>query len=38
MSAYLVVGAVWIVVTTLVVYSVPDVRNYRPAAAAIAAS
>ena len=38
MSAYLVVGAVWIVVTTLVVYSVPDVRNYRPPAAAIAAS
>src|SRR5439155_6332959 len=38
MSAYLIFGAVWIVVTTLVVYSVPDVRNYRPAGAAIAAS
>ncbi|HWJ32610.1 MAG TPA: MFS transporter [Gaiellaceae bacterium] len=29
MSAYLVFGAVWIVATTLVVYSVPAVRNYR---------
>jgi len=38
MSAYLVVGAAWIVLTTLVVYSVPDVRNYRLPAAAIAAS
>jgi MFS family permease len=38
MSAYLVFGAVWIVVTTLVVYSVPAVRNYRFPAAAIAAS
>jgi MFS family permease len=38
MSAYLVFGAVWIVATTLVVYSVPAVRNYRFPAAAIAAS
>ena len=38
MSAYLVFGAAWIVLTTLVVYSVPDVRNYRLPAAAIAAS
>jgi MFS family permease len=38
MSAYLVFGAVWIVVTTLIVYSVPAVRNYRLPAAAIAAS
>jgi MFS family permease len=38
MSAYLVFGAVWIVATTLVVYSVPAVRNYRFLAAAIAAS
>jgi predicted MFS family arabinose efflux permease len=38
MSAYLVFGAVWIVVTTLIVYSVPAVRNYRFPAAAIAAS
>ena len=38
MSAYLVFGAVWIVVTTLVVFSVPAVRNYRFPAAAIAAS
>ena len=29
MSAYLVFGAVWIVVTTLIVFSVPAVRNYR---------
>jgi MFS family permease len=38
MSAYLVFGAAWIVLTTLLVYSVPDVRNYRLPAAAIAAS
>jgi MFS family permease len=38
MSTYLVFGAVWIVATTLVVYSVPAVRNYRFPAAAIAAS
>ena len=38
MSAYLVFGAVWIVVTTLVVFSVPAVRDYRFPAAAIAAS
>jgi MFS family permease len=38
MSAYLSFGAVWIVATTLVVYSVPAVRNYRFPAAAIAAS
>jgi hypothetical protein len=38
MSAYLVFGAVWIIATTLVVYSVPAVRNYRFPAAAIAAS
>jgi len=38
MSAYLVFGSVWIVVTTLIVYSVPAVRNYRFPAAAIAAS
>jgi MFS family permease len=38
MSAYLVFGAVWIVLTTLVVFSVPSVRNYRLPAAAIAAS
>lgn len=38
MSAYLVFGAVWILATTLVVYSVPAVRNYRFSAAAIAAS
>jgi predicted MFS family arabinose efflux permease len=38
MSGYLVFGAVWIVATTLVVYSVPAVRNYRFPAAAIAAS
>jgi MFS family permease len=40
MSAYLVFGAVWIVVTTLIVYSVPAVRNYRlpSAPAAIPAS
>lgn len=34
MSGYLVFGAVWIVVTTAVVFSVPDVRDYRPAALA----
>ncbi|MFL6020740.1 MAG: MFS transporter [Gaiellaceae bacterium] len=34
MSAYLVFGAVWIVVTTAVVVSVPGVRDYRPAAIA----
>ena len=38
MSAYLVFGAVWIVVTTAVVFSVPAVRNYRLPAAAMAAS
>jgi hypothetical protein len=38
MSAYLVFGEVWILATTLVVYSVPAVRNYRFPAAAIAAS
>jgi MFS family permease len=38
MSAYLVFGAAWIVLTTLVVFSVPSVRNYRLPAAAIAAS
>ncbi len=38
MSAYLVFGAVWIVLTTLVVFAVPAVRNYRLPAAAIAAS
>jgi predicted MFS family arabinose efflux permease len=40
MSAYLVFGAVWIVVTTLIVYSVPAVRNYRlpSAPAAVPAS
>jgi predicted MFS family arabinose efflux permease len=38
MSAYLSFGAVWIVATTLVVYSVPAVRNYRFPAPAIAAS
>jgi MFS family permease len=34
MSGYLVFGAVWIVVTTAVVFSVPEVRDYRPAALA----
>jgi predicted MFS family arabinose efflux permease len=38
MAAYLVFGGVWIVATTLVVYSVPAVRNYRLPAPAIAAS
>ena len=38
MSAYLVFGAAWIVVTTAVVFAVPAVRNYRLPAAAIAAS
>jgi predicted MFS family arabinose efflux permease len=38
MSAYLVFGAAWIVTTTLVVFMVPAVRNYRLPAAAIAAS
>ena len=38
MSAYLVFGAAWIVVTTVIVYSVPSVRNYRLPAAAMAAS
>jgi predicted MFS family arabinose efflux permease len=38
MSAYLVFGAVWSVVTTAVVFSVPAVRNYRLPAAAMAAS
>jgi MFS family permease len=34
MTGYLVFGAVWIVVSTAVVFSVPDVRDYRPAALA----
>ena len=34
MSGYLVFGGVWIVVTTAFVFSVPDVRDYRPAALA----
>jgi hypothetical protein len=38
MSAYLVFGAVWIVATTVVIYSVPAVRNYRLPAPAIATS
>ena len=38
MSAYLVFGAVWILVTTAAVFAVPAVRNYRLPAAAIAAS
>jgi MFS family permease len=38
MSAYLSFGAAWIVATTLVVYSVPAVRNYRFPVPAIAAS
>ena len=38
MSAYLIFGAVWIIATTLVVYSIPAVRNYRFPTAAIAAS
>ena len=38
MSGYLVFGAVWIVVTTAAVFSVPAVRNYRLPAAAMAAS
>jgi MFS family permease len=38
MSAYLLFGAVWIVVTTAVVFAVPAVRNYRLPAAAIATS
>jgi MFS family permease len=38
MSTYLDLGAVWIVVSTLVVYSVPAVRDYRFPASAIAAS
>jgi predicted MFS family arabinose efflux permease len=38
MSAYLVFGALWIIATTVVVYSVPSVRNYRLPAPAIAAS
>jgi MFS family permease len=38
MSAYLVFGAVWILVTTAVVFSVREVRDYRLPAAAIAAS
>jgi MFS family permease len=38
MSGYLIFGAVWIIVTTLAVFSVPAVRNYRLPAAAIAAS
>jgi MFS family permease len=38
MSAYLVFGAAWIVVTTALVFTVPAVRNYRLPAAAIAAS
>jgi hypothetical protein len=38
MSGYLVFGAVWIVVTTAAVFSVPAVRNYRLPAPAMAAS
>src|SRR4051812_31647676 len=38
MSAYLVFGAVWVIVTTAVVFTVPAVRNYRLPTAAIAAS
>jgi hypothetical protein len=38
MSAYLVFGAVWILVTTAFVVAVPAVRNYRLPAAAMAAS
>jgi MFS family permease len=38
MSAYLIFGAAWIVVTTLIVFAVPAVRNYRLPEAAIAAS
>jgi predicted MFS family arabinose efflux permease len=38
MSAYLVFGAVWILVTTALVFAVPAVRNYRLPAAAMAAS
>jgi MFS family permease len=38
MSAYLVFGAVWIIVTTALVFAVPAVRNYRLPAAAMAAS
>lgn len=38
MSAYLVFGAVWIFVTTVIVFAVPAVRNYRLPTAAIAAS
>jgi MFS family permease len=38
MSAYLVFGAVWILVTTALVVAVPAVRNYRLPAAAMAAS
>jgi len=38
MSDYLVFGAVWILVTTAAVFSVPAVRNYRLPAAAMAAS
>jgi MFS family permease len=34
MSAYLVFGAAWIVLTTALVVSVPGVRDYRPAAIA----
>jgi len=38
MAGYLVFGAVWIVVSTMIVFAVPAVRNYRLPAAAIAAS
>ena len=38
MSEYLVFGAVWILVTTGIVFAVPAVRNYRLPAAAMAAS
>jgi MFS family permease len=38
MSVYLVFGSVWIVLTTLIVFSVPAVRNYRLPEPAIAAS
>jgi MFS family permease len=38
MSEYLVFGAVWIVVTTGIVFAVPAVRNYRLPTPAMAAS
>jgi hypothetical protein len=38
MSAYLVFGALWILITTAIVFTVPAVRNYRLPAAVIATS